>query len=273
MRVRVRLSAPEGFRPQVAALVRTLAERDIDVTLVPPGTEAEIALVPADEASGLEVPERVMVLALLEPRDGLVVWEGGAAALDELPAGSVVGLSGLLRREMLGVHRPDLEAWELEPFQRAHDLMEREEIDAWIAPVRELRSAGMADDIGEVFEPTSWASAAGRGTALLDASGAPDAVVDPLKAMDDAQARAALEAELTVLRTLGVDRDAAVGVMATPHGELLRVRALVPAAKGRRLVRAEVSGTLADPADAGRRTAALLVERGAEALLGSRSTR
>lgn len=214
-----------------------------------------------------------MVLALVEPRDGLVVSEGGAVGLDDLSTGSVVGFSGQLRREMLGVHRPDLEARELDAVQRAPDLMERGEIDAWIAPVRELRSAGMADDIGEVFEPTSWASAAGRGTVLLDTSAAPDAVAAHLKALHDPRASAALAAELMVLEALGVDRDAPVGVMATPHGELLRIRALVPAANGRRLVRAEVSGSLADPAGAGRRTAALLVERGAEALLGSGSTR
>lgn len=273
MRVRVRLSAPEGFRPQFAALVRTLAEHDIDVTLVPPGAEAEIVLLPADQASGLRVPEHVVVLGLPEPRDGLVVSEDGIVALDDLSSGSVVGFFGRLRREMLGVHRPDLEGREIEPSQRPPDLMERGEIDAWIAPVRELRSAGMADEIAEVFEPTSWASAAGRGTVLFDTSGAPDAVAEHLQVMHDPQARAALAAELMVLEALGVDRDAPVGVMATPHGELLRIRALVPAAEGRRLVRVEVSGSLADPADAARRTAALLVERGAEALLGSGSPR
>jgi hydroxymethylbilane synthase len=270
--VTVRLAAPGDYRSQVRKVLGALADHDIDATLVPPGAEVEIDLLPAEGIEGGELDD-VVILALPEPRDALAAFEGRTATLESVPEGGTVGLSGPLRRQMLGVHRPDLRASEIEDFHTVQALMERGEIDAWIASVQQIRSAGMADWTGEIFEPTSWATSAGRGALMLRADPAMEAVWNVIAALDDAGARAALIAELAVLEGLGVDRRAPVGVMARPHGELLRVRAMVPAAAGRRLVRAEVSGVQSAAVDAGRRTAALLLERGAAELLSLQATR
>lgn len=272
MLMRVRLAIPKAYRPEAERLVRALARHDVQAELVAHGSEAELELRSAEGLTETPPPGASLVLRLPEPRDALVAVR--SVTLEEVPEGGAVGFSGALRREMLGVHRPDLRAVGIEDAGTAADLLAAGDVDAWIAPVRETRRAGLAARTGEVFEPTSWATGAGRGVLVVLMTGrAPEALRDVSNELDDAGARAALTAELATLDALGAGHAARVGVMARPHGELLRVRALVPAAAGRRLVRAEISGSQADPRDAGRRTAAQLLDRGAAELLGAGSAR
>ena len=86
---------------------------------------------------------------------------------------------------------------------------------------------------------------------------------DVLNRLDDAAARHALMAEASMMDVLGAASGAPVAVTARPHGPLLRVRALVPASAGRRLVRAELSGRLDEAEEVGRRVARQLMARGA----------
>ncbi|MEX2467797.1 MAG: hypothetical protein WD995_12880 [Gemmatimonadota bacterium] len=271
--MRVRLAAHEAFRPEAARVARALARYDVAVDIVGPDVDAELALRPVQGPQRPSDTPWCAVLALPEPRDALVTLEGRSATLDEVPEDGTVGLSGRLRREMLAVHRPDLRVMQVENGTAVPQLLKRGRIDGWIASVREIRAAGLTDSTGEVFEPTSWATRAGSGALVLDCARTPDDVRARLTGLDAPAARASLDAELAVLEALDADQDAPVGVLARPHGELLRVRALVPAAEGRRLVRAEISGSLSAPAEAGRRTADLLLERGAAELLGSRNAR
>jgi len=267
----VRISVPDGLRPVADRVAYALGATGVRTAVVPSNQPADIRIVLATCAPDLfEEPSAVpradvsgtAVLALPEPRDGLVGTDG-PIALAGVEAGGRVAVSGRLRAEMLRVHRPDLEAVHFVDAAEARAALARGDVRAWIAPVRDVRSVGLGDDIGEVFEPTAWATEPGRGALVVDARSAEPEVRRLVEAMDEPDARAATYAEHRVPVLLGVAGGAPIGVVARPHGPLLRVRALVPAADGRRLVRAEVSGPLADPESAARRTADQLRARGA----------
>lgn len=264
----VRLAAANSFRSQAERLAGRLAALGLEVTVVEADQDAALRLTSAEARA--EMPARsAAIIGLAEPRDALVTGPEGVASLSELPATARVALAGALRAEMLGVHRPELRVVRVDDPREAPELLDRGDVDAWIAPVGATRAIGLGDAVREIFEPTSWATAVGRGSAVLQADSADDALAQALAELDEPAARVALEAERAVLDVLGVGPDAPVGVMARPHGPLLRVRALLPARADRRLVRADFSGRLEDPGTAGRRIAEQLIERGGLELLAA----
>lgn len=250
-------------------MARAIESAGLVVERCDPGTEGALTIGSGEGLGRVPDPTGSAVLPLPEPRDGLVTLPGRAGALAELEPGARVGVAGRLQSAMLAAHRADLTAVHVEGPEDARAMLEEGRLDGWITPVREARSVGAADWMREVFEPTSWATAAGRGVVVVDASQAADPVRGLLPALDDPGSRAAFAAELETLAALGVAVDAPVGVVARAHGRQLRVRALVASDDGRRLVRAEVSGPLSDPLGVGRRTAEILRARGALELLGS----
>lgn len=263
----LRLATPDSLRSEADRIVAWLAERGVVVELVPSEADAELRLDGAEGVDRLPPADRAVLLPVPEPRDVLVTPEGRSTTLSALAEGSKVALAGSLRKEMLGVHRPDLRAVAMDDPGSAADALREGRVHAWIAPVPEVRAVGLTSQAAELLEPISWATAVGRSALVLGTDRASPELRDRVAALDDEAVRAALSAELAVLRVLGVEADAPVGVWARPHGPLLRVRALVPAAEGRRLVRAEVSGTLDGAEAAGLRAGEELLARGAAELL------
>lgn len=264
----VRLAAPGLFAMEAERIRRVLEEAGLDTEVVEPESDAPLRLRSA-EGRLHDAPQGPggAVLGLAEPRDALV-GASGTTSLEGLPAGSRIGLEGRLRRELLGVHRPDAVAVELGDPDEALAALEDGRIDAWIASVRVIRQAGAADRILEVLEPTSWMAAPGCGTLFVHVQ--PDAAwAGVVQGLDEPAARQALLAEAAVVDALGSGFGGALAVTARPHGPLLRVRALVAAASGRRLVRAEVSGRLDEAQEVGGRAARQLVARGALQLIAA----
>jgi porphobilinogen deaminase len=264
---KVRLTSPAAYGPEADRVAGLLAQKGVEVERGAGGVDGEVVLRVAEGVGHVPATSTCAVLPLAEPRDVLVALDGRYKNLQSLPSGARVGIRGSLRSEMLGVHRADLQAVGVDDLEDGRRMLREGLLEAWILPVREARAADLADWMGEALEPTSWATMAGRGMLVLDASGASEDVRAHVRALDDPSARAALKSELVTLEALGVGPGAPVGVLARAHGRQIRVRALMPAADGRRLVRAEVSAALFEPEEAGRRTAALLRERGATQLL------
>ena len=248
---------------------RALEEAGLDVELAAGDADAQIRVASAEgRLTSLPPESQGAVLGLGEPRDALVAASSGTT-LDALPGGAAVGVSGPLRRALLGVHRPDAVPREVADAAEALHQLDSGELHAWIAAVAEIRAAGAADRVAEVLEPTSWMAAAGRSAVVVHCDAPSETLAEVLRSMDDPDARAALGAEAAALRELGAHVRAPVGLIARPHGPLLRVRALVPAAEGRRLVRSEVSGRLTEAEEVGRRAGRELVARGALDLLAA----
>ena len=82
--------------------------------------------------------------------DSLVSRDG--ITLDELPEGSVVGLSSPLRREQLKAARPDLKVSSIRGnIQERMEYLDRGEVDAVIVAAIALKRLGLADRIAEIL--------------------------------------------------------------------------------------------------------------------------
>ena len=110
--MKVRLVVPEAFATEGTRVRRALEAAGIAVATVTAQVEGDLVLRTGESVLGVPPAPDAAVIGLPEPRDALVAVR--SATLEEVPEGGAVGLSGALRREMLGVHRPDLRAVEIE---------------------------------------------------------------------------------------------------------------------------------------------------------------
>jgi hydroxymethylbilane synthase len=191
------------------ALERALLAGEIDVAV------HSAKDVPATLADGTWI---AAVPAREDPRDVLV----GAASLDALPTGARVGTSALRRRAQLLAVRPDLEVVDL----RGNVDTRLRKLAAGACDALVLAAAGLArlrrGDVGAVpLEGDVWVPAPGQGSLLVQTRAG-----DRLDGVDDASARAALEAERATAARLGASCQTAVGVHAT--GDSVRAFAGLP---------------------------------------------
>jgi hydroxymethylbilane synthase len=90
--------------------------------------------------------------------------------------------------------------------------------------------------------------------------------------LQDPATACAVAAERTVSRLLGGSCQVPLGAYAECDGAQLRLRAFVATSDGRRLIRAETSGSAADPAALGMEAARSLRAQGADAVLAALTT-
>ena len=218
------------------------------------------AVLPAELAL-VAFPERA------DPRDALIARERGAT-LATLPVGARVGTGSLRRAAQLRARRPDLEIVPLRGNvpTRLRKLAS-EGLDAVVLACAGLERLGLAERIDERLPPEILLPAVGQGTLALEAR------------RDGALARAAgvlthrataerLAAEHAVLVRLGADCNVPLAAYAelTARGTL-RLRALLAASDGVRILHAEVEGPPGEAALLGARAAESILREGGEALL------
>jgi hydroxymethylbilane synthase len=86
-------------------------------------------------------------------------------------------------------------------------------------------------------------------------------------ALNDPDSLATVTAERTCLEALGGGCQVPIGALGIPYDERLRLWGLVASPDGKRVVRGDLTGHLADPQVLGHKLANLLRERGAEPIL------
>jgi hydroxymethylbilane synthase len=244
--------------PSEEALLERLADGAVDAALVAsrPGSPATRAA----EVPGLAVGA---VPLRPEPRDVLVATE--AATLATLPDGARVALAGQRRRALLAAHRPELEAVDL-PARGAEAVeafLRGGGADAAVLAAHVAREAGLSHAATEVLQPKAWLPGAGQGASVLLVRAGDHGTREALAPLHHAPTGAALEAEAAVGRALGLGADAPLGALALPYGRWLRLWTLLLSRDGRRVVRADRSGSDLRPAELGREVAAVLLDRGA----------
>ena len=231
-----RRRAVDDKREWVLELDEALLRGDIDLAV------HSAKDVPVERPDGVHI---VGAPARANPLDALC----GAASLDALPPGARVGTSSLRRRAQLLARRPDVEAVEIRGNvdTRLRKLAEGE-ADAMILAAAGLERLGLQDAIDAVLD---FVPAAGQGILLVEA-----VQEEPLGAVTDDDAWAALHAERAVVAALGADCRSAVGI----HAADGRIRAFVGAPDGSAWLTDEVEAD----ADA---LAGRLLAAGAEGLL------
>lgn len=196
-----------------------------------------------------------------DPRDALVSKEGRRLA--DLPKGARVGTASLRRKALLLHARPDLE---IHPLRGNVDTRIRKvkegDLHAAVLAAAGLKRIGRADAIAELLD---FLPAPAQGAIGIQARADREPVLAALRSLEDRATAACAAAERELLRILEGGCSVPVGALAEPKGASLRLRALVAAPDGSRVLSAEGEG--ADPLALGAAVARRLLDLGAGGLL------
>jgi len=216
-----------------------------------------------------ELPPGFAIAAILEredPRDAFV--SNQFKDLKDLPAGAVVGTSSLRRAAQILERHPRLEARLLRGnVETRLAKLDRGEYDAVILAVAGLVRLGLQARIRSALEPEESLPAPGQGALGIECLAARKDVAALLAPFADLTATLCVRAERAVSRAFGGSCTIPLGAYAELKGKQLRLRALVAAADGRRVARADVAGDAKQPEALGELAAEDLRRQGALEIL------
>jgi hydroxymethylbilane synthase len=211
-----------------------------------------------------EIPMGLTIAAIPEreeARDALV-----GCRLDELKAGSRIGTSSLRRASQLHALNRGLV---IETLRGNVDTRLRKldegKFDAIVLAAAGLRRLGWQDRIRELIPAEIMCPSVGQGALAIETREDGGAAWELVRRLDDPSARVAVEAERALLATLGGGCQVPVGAHATLEGPFVRLRAIVASPDGARVIRGELTGSVAERIgeDLGR----MLLEQGAREIL------
>jgi hydroxymethylbilane synthase len=194
-------------------------------------------------------------------------------SFDDLPAGAVIGTSSPRRRAQLGALRPDLryETIRGNVDTRLRKLREGQ-YDAIVLAVAGLKRLGLGAKHVEPFEPSVVVPAVAQGALAVETRAGDPLAARIRSAFNDPASDLCVRAERAFLRALHGGCQAPVGAYATLSEGALRLRAIIAAVDGSRVIRRDVTSEIQDLAEleawAGELGAEMLAQGGA-ALLAS----
>ncbi len=218
---------------------------------------------PATLAPGFSI---AAITAREDPRDVLV--SPRHKTLEALPRGARLGTSSPRRAAQLKALRPDLAIVPVRGNVGTRVAKaEGAGLDGVVLAAAGLRRLGLEGRITQYLDPEVCIPEAGQGALAIETRAGDERAQEIARAAEDAASRAAVTAEVEVVRALGGGCTVPIAAHAELRDGWLRLRALVADAEGRRVVRAAGEGPASDPAALGRRTAQRLLELGARELL------
>jgi hydroxymethylbilane synthase len=217
--------------------------------------------VPAELPDGLSivgVPERA------DPRDALC----GAASLDELGEGAVVGTSSLRRRAQLLALRPDLEVRDLRGnVDTRLRKLAGGDYDALVLALAGLERLERGEEGSALDE---LVPDAGQGCLALEARSDDERAAEAAAGITDAGALTRLAAERALVTALDASCHTPVGAHAEPLGDGgLRLSTFVGMPDGSHWIRDAVDGDAGEPSSLGAQAADRLYTAGAGDLLAA----
>jgi hydroxymethylbilane synthase len=205
---------------------------------------------PSETAAGLAlaaVPERS------DPRDALV-----GCRLDDLPTGARVGTGSARRRAQLAALRPDLTFGPLRGNLETR-VAKAADFDAVVVAMAALERLGLSERAADVLDPKVMLPQVGQGALAVECRADDDEMLALAGGIDDAAARAAVEAERAFLRQLGGGCDLACGALAglSPDG-VVSIDVLLASLDGRVVLRTTHEGS--DPGAVGAEAGRLVLD-------------
>jgi hydroxymethylbilane synthase len=189
--------------------------------------------------------------------------------LDELPVGARVGTSSLRRSCQLRARHPDVQVLPLRG--NLHTRLKRLDegrFDALILAAAGLQRLGLASRIESVLSAEESLPAPGQGALAIECRAERKDLLALLAPLEHAATRACVEAERAFSRALSGSCNVPLGALAQVEGERLRLRGLVGAPDGSRIVEDEErAGPDELPQVVGQRLAAKLIDQGAREIL------
>jgi hydroxymethylbilane synthase len=224
-----------------------------------------------------ELPGGLTIAATLpreDPRDAFVLptnesADDVAAALAARPE-LRIGTSSIRRTAQL---RPRFPAATFLPIRGNVDTRLRKldggEYDALVLAAAGLRRLDFGDRISATISPHDCVPAPGQGIVAIEIRADDEDSRTIMRRTHDGAAAAALDAERTVVVTLGGGCQLPLGALATVNGTDMEVQAAVCSPDGERVVRAHAHGQMSDAASLGERVAEQLIREGAQEILNA----
>ena len=219
----------------------------------------------------MQMPEGFALAAIGEredPHDAFVSnqYEDLAA----LPAGSVVGTSSLRRESQLRARLPHLK---IEPLrgnvQTRLRKLDEGKYAAIILAAAGLKRLGLGERIRNIISSDDSLPAVGQGALGIECRADRADVIALLQPLHHPDTAACVLAERAMSRVLAGSCQVPLGGFAEVRGGRLRMRGFVASPDGQRMVRAELTGEIADPEALGRRVAEALLAQGAGEILAA----
>ena len=239
----------------VSALREALLAGQIDLAV---HSLKDLPTAPADGLALAAVPPRE------DPRD--VLCSPAGLTLGELPEGARVGTGSPRRAAQLRALGLGLE---VVPIRGNVDTRLKTaiagEVDAVVLARAGLARLDRLDAVSEVLDPIQVLPAPGQGALAIECRAGDE---HRYAALDDPATRACVLAERALLAALEAGCTAPVGALADLADDEIYLRAAACAPDGSDVLRRSLTGPLSEPADLGRRLAAILLEDGAAELMG-----
>jgi hydroxymethylbilane synthase len=203
-----------------------------------------------------------------DPRDAFV--SNLHANLEALPPGSVVGTSSLRRESQLRARFPHLK---IEPLrgnvQTRLRKLDEGQYAAIILAAAGLKRLGLGERIRALISPEHSLPAVGQGALGIECrSDRPD-LEALLRPLHDAETAVCVLAERAMSRALAGSCQVPLGGFTEVKAGKLHMRGFVASPDGKRMVRAEQTGSLEAPEELGNAVAAALRAQGAEEILAA----
>ena len=199
-------------------------------------------------------------------RDCLISASG--ATLANLKHGARIGTGSLRRQSQLRHLRPDLDVRELRGnVDTRLRKAQSGEYDAILLAKAGLDRLGWGDRITEVFDPAVFLPAVGQGAIAAQCRLADNEAAEVLSTLDDAESRAAIIAERSLLSALQGGCQVPIGAWArNERGEFV-LEACVCSVDGSQYVRQRATAPPDQAAALGEHVARLLYDSGGQAIL------
>ncbi len=217
-----------------------------------------------------DTPEDLAVTAICErrwPEDCLLAKQP-VSSIDALPASARIGTSSLRRAAQLRHLRPDVQ---LVPLRGNVPTRIRKlqtgDLDAIVLARAGLERLGLAHLISFTFDPKQFLPAPAQGALAIETRRNDERTVAIVRSLDDPAARAASLAERQVLITMQCGCHAPVGAYAECQGDILEIYASIADAEGRRMIRRQTRGPVAQTLALGEDVARQLLEAGGREIL------
>jgi hydroxymethylbilane synthase len=218
-----------------------------------------------------QLPPGFRLAAILEredARDAFVCLRH--ASLGALPRGSRVGTSSLRRAAQVAERHPGLQLLTLRGnVETRLAKLDRGEYEAILLAAAGLKRLGLGGRIRGLLSLEESLPAPGQAALGIECLERRADLIGLLAPLEHAASSACVRAERAVSLALGGSCTIPLGAYAELAGGQLRLRALVAAADGRRVVRVECAGSSSDPEALGAQAAEQLRAQGAGEILAA----
>ncbi len=219
----------------------------------------------------VDLPEGLHLAAILEredPRDAFV--SNRFAALGDLPAGSRLGTSSLRRQCQLAARRPDLRFESLRGNVNTRlRRLDEGRYDAIILAAAGLKRLGFGERVASPIPPEDSLPAIGQGAIGVECREDDERVNGLVAVLHHPDTAVCVAAERALNRRLAGGCQVPIAGYAVLEGAEIRLRALVGALDGSRVIRAERRGRREEAAEIGEALAEELLRRGADRILAA----